>query len=349
MPPHSIQNSKNALSSEQQKVFILHDNPDWAPPLTKELDRLGVPYEEWVVTANHKSTFDLQKPPPLGIFYNRLSASAHTRSNRYGPELGQAILSWLEMHNRTVINTSTSLDLEISKVRQYAAFRKFGIDFPHTTVVRSEDMHALETAGSAMKVPFILKPNRCGKGFGIHMFETQDEYSNHLKSDEFEMSIDGVTLLQEYVQADHIFRLEFVDRKLLYAVKVRVRAHEFRNCPADKCGLPGLPTDGPKYQILEKDSMADHPIVQKMPALMEHFGIGVCSIEFVTDKNGIPYAFDLNMNTNYNSNAENKAERKGDRTGMGAISAMLKDRLPVDLRRKSLVGLSTPPLKRMRS
>ena len=42
-------------------------------------------------SANYKS-FDFKKSPPNGIFYNRMSASAHSRGHRYAPENTKAVL-----------------------------------------------------------------------------------------------------------------------------------------------------------------------------------------------------------------------------------------------------------------
>src|ERR1700732_3797586 len=71
-------------------------------------------------------------PPPEGVFYNRMSASSHTRDHRYAAELTAAVLAWLERHGRRVVNGSHALDLEISKARQYAALETARIRTPDT-------------------------------------------------------------------------------------------------------------------------------------------------------------------------------------------------------------------------
>lgn len=62
------------------KIFVLHENPDWLPPLASALDATGAPWEEWLLT---KRAVDLSGPPPDGVFYNRMSASSHTRGHRF--------------------------------------------------------------------------------------------------------------------------------------------------------------------------------------------------------------------------------------------------------------------------
>ena len=52
-------------------------------------------------------------------------------------------------------------------------------------------------------------------------------------------------------------------------------------------------------------------------------GIEIAGIEYVTDKNGIIYTYDINTNTNYNSQAERDSKIKG----MKSIAKFLKEEL----------------------
>ena len=73
---------------------------------------------------------DLESVPPEGIFYNRMSASSHTRDHRYAVEMTGTVLAWLESHGRKVINGRRALQLEIRKSEQYLALKKNGIKTP---------------------------------------------------------------------------------------------------------------------------------------------------------------------------------------------------------------------------
>ncbi len=114
------------------RIHVLHENPAWLPPLAEAFDRAGLPWTEWFL---HEGTFDLAAPPPEGIFYNRMSASSHTRDHRFSAELTAAVLAWLVRWNRRVVNGPSALDLEISKARQYAALARHGIAVPRTVLV----------------------------------------------------------------------------------------------------------------------------------------------------------------------------------------------------------------------
>src|SRR5205807_1541922 len=105
------------------KIYVIHENDAWVEPLRMAFKELDLPFEEWFLSEGR---LDLSDTPPQGVFYNRMSASSHTRDHRYAPELTGCVLSWLELHGRRVINDSRALRLEISKVAQYAALSANG-------------------------------------------------------------------------------------------------------------------------------------------------------------------------------------------------------------------------------
>lgn len=71
------------------KLYVLHENPDWFPPFARAFDAAGLDYEQWLLTTG---TIDLDAAPPEGIFYNRLSASAHTRDHTFSKDYARAVL-----------------------------------------------------------------------------------------------------------------------------------------------------------------------------------------------------------------------------------------------------------------
>ena len=50
-----------------------------------------------------------------------------------------------------------------------------------------------------------------------------------------------------------------------------------------------------------------HPIVERYRRFLADNGIGIAGIEFIVDKRGDLYTYDVNTNTNYNSDAEQAA------------------------------------------
>ena len=288
-------------------VHVLHENPAWLPPLAEGFSAAGVPWTEWFLDTG---TVDLAATPPEGIFYNRMSASSHTRGHRHAAELTSVVLAWLERHGRRVVNGSRALDLEINKIRQYAALERAGLATPRTIAVVGE-ARLVETAAAEFgAAPFILKPNRGGSGRGVQLFERPADLADHLAGPAYSASLDGVHLLQAFIRAAApvIIRAEFVGGRFLYAVEVDTSAG-FELCPADSCALPGAPSR-PKFRIIEGIDAA-------LEAALERFladtGIEIAGIEFITSVDGSVSVYDVNTNTNYNAEAEAAAGLSGPR------------------------------------
>ena len=306
------------------RIHILHENPAWLPPLAQALDQRHLPWTEWFL---HHGTFDLAAPPPDGVFYNRMSASSHTRDHRYSAELTAAVLAWLTSAGRRVVNGSGALDLEISKVRQYAALSRHGIATPRTVLVAGRE-HIVAAAHRHFRdAPIILKPNRGGKGLGVQLFLFADSLAAHVDSDAYEPPVDGLQLLQEYVRAPRpvITRAEFVGGRFLYAVEVDTSGG-FELCPADACAIgdAACPVgEAPRDKFTIIDGMPDALRV-RIERFLAASGIEVAGIEFITDTAGRTLVYDVNTNTNYNPDAEARAGRTGTaRSGPGAIAAFL--------------------------
>ena len=301
-------------------IYIIHENDEWVVPLREELKKINAPYKEWHIG---KDKINSSNTPPNGVFYNRMSASSHTRGHRYAPEDTKVVLNWLENYKRRIINNSSALKLEISKQIQYQELKEHNIRFPKTFFCK--DKNSLLENSNNFDKPFITKHNRAGRGLGIKYFNNASELNKYVNSDQFEPSIDGTTLLQEYIIADPqiITRVEFVNSKLLYAVQVDA-TEGFELCPADPCNLEEkfCPTnpDGNKFMILKNYKNTE---ISKYQSLIKSNGIEIAGIEYIKGKDGQFYTYDINTNTNYNSIAENKSSFKG----MKAIAKFLFDEL----------------------
>ncbi|WP_175988084.1 RimK family alpha-L-glutamate ligase [Bacillus sp. Marseille-Q1617] len=287
-----------------EKIYVIHENSEWTDHLTFRLNELELPYEEWFLD---QGVVDLSEIPPAGVFYNRISASSHTRDHRYAPELTESVLSWLERHDRKVLNGTRALRLEVSKVNQYMALNAADIKTPKTiaAVGKKQIVEAAEKLG---KDSFITKHNRAGKGLGVQLFHSVQALEEYVYSDSFEEPLDGTTLIQEYIQSpdSSITRCEFVGGKFLYAVRVDT-SEGFELCPADACQIDDLfcpvgeKEETPKFQVI--DGFEDEIISKYQSFLMEN-KIDVAGIEFIRDADGTIYTYDVNTNTNYNKDAE---------------------------------------------
>jgi len=307
------------------KVHVIHENGIWVEPLRTAFTELGTPFDEWFLD---RGVLDLRAAPPEGVFYNRMSASSHTRDHRYAAEYTGAVLAWLERHGRLVVNDSRALRLEISKVAQYEALGAFGIPTPDTlAAVGKENIVA---AAKRLGFPLILKHNRGGKGLGVRLFLSREALDEHLASSDFEEPVDGITLVQRYIEAPEPFitRLEFVGGRFLYAVRVDT-SQGFELCPADACavdepaiGSASCPALAPaeKFRVVEG---YQNPLIPTYERFLAKNGIGIAGIEVITDGRGRSWTYDVNTNTNYNPDAEGRAGV----SGMKAIARHLDRQL----------------------
>jgi hypothetical protein len=311
------------------KVYVIHENSVWVEPLRSAFGELGTPFEEWFLD---QGVLDLRSPPPQGVFYNRMSASSHTRDHRYAAEYTGAVLAWLGRHGRTIVNDSRALRLEISKVAQYEALAAFGIPTPETLAVvgRENIVPAAETLG----YPLILKHNRGGKGLGVRLFLSRAALEEHLASLEFEEPVDGITLVQRYIQAPkpYITRLEFVGGRFLYAVQVDT-SQGFELCPADACqvdasaiGSAACPAVAPseKFRVIGD---YQNQLIPTYEQFLTANGIGIAGIEVIVDGNGRTFTYDVNTNTNYNPEAEARAGLFGMRSIARYLDNLLRQGL----------------------
>ena len=292
-------------------IHVIHENAAWLEPLAAALDRQALPWRDWFFD---RGVFDLSQPPPEGVFYNRMSASSHTRGHRFAAELTAAVLAWLEGHGRRVVNGSRALDLEISKVRQHAALEAASIRTPDTVLVAGKELLLTAARRHFAAGAFILKPNRGGKGLGVRLFYTVDALGDYIDGPDYEPPVDGLHLLQQYVQSPVplITRAEFIGGRFMYAVEVDT-SDGFELCPADACAVgdafgPAGSAPRAKFTIIDD---IDATLRRRYEAFLATNNIDVAGIEFITDVAGISYTYDVNTNTNYNQDAEVRAGRSG--------------------------------------
>ncbi|MBP2420986.1 ATP-grasp domain-containing protein [Microbacterium imperiale] len=295
--------------STSPQVYVIHENPEWWAPFASAFAAEGIAAEQWLLTDG---SIDLSAEPPQGVFWSRLSASAHTRDHAESKEYGRAVLRWLESWGRTVIGGSDVLEFEVSKVAQHAALRAAGVDVPRTVAVFGTG--DLKRRAREFPVPFISKHNQGGKGLGVRRWDTHEEFDAWVDGPAFEASPDGITLIQEFLFAREPFvtRAEYVGGEFVYAVRVDTSAGSFELCPADACVVdPGAAAPAFPPFARREEITADHPLVVQHRDFLRGAGIRIAGIEFVETIDGRLVTYDLNTNTNYNPDVEAAAPASG--------------------------------------
>ena len=299
------------------KLYVIHENPEWYAPLAAAFDTAGVPHEPWLLGD---AAIDLGADPPAGVFWSRMSASSHTRGHPFAKDQTRGVLAWLEAHGRRVVNGRRVLDLEMSKVEQLVALRAAGLDVPATVAVAGT--RELAAAARALPAPFISKHNQGGKGLGVALFGSHDEFEAYLNSPAYEPPVDGITLLQEYLRAarPQITRAELVGGEFVYAITADTARGGFQLCPADACAVspPGDPAAA-EPSLFALRTGFEHPVIGRYLDFAAAHGIGIAGFEFIETADGRLVTYDINTTTNYNAEIEAAA----DRPALPAVAAYL--------------------------
>ncbi|TDW29428.1 ATP-grasp domain-containing protein [Cryobacterium psychrophilum] len=305
------------MRPSQPKIYALHENPEWFGPFARAFEAEGMEVEEWLLTDG---VLDLDSVPPEGVFWSRISASAHTRDHGLSKDYARAVLAWLEAHGRRTVNGRRVLELEMSKVEQHVALKAAGIDTPRT--VAAVGRSQILDAARGFSAPFIIKHNQGGKGLGVRKIDSHDELAEYVNGPDFEQSQDGITLVQEYIRAAEPFitRAEIVGGEFIYAVKADTARGGFQLCPADACAIDPItrelimpagatiaPVAGQQLFSLRDDF--DHTIIEKYLEFGRRAGLEVFGIEFIEAEDGRVLTYDVNTNTNYNAVVEAAAPR----------------------------------------
>lgn len=319
------------------RVYVIHENPEWFPPLAAAFEAEGVPVQELLLTEGQ---IDLGAEPEPGVYWSRMSASSHTRGHEHSKEYTRAVLGWLERAGRQVVGGSHVLELEVSKVAQHGLLAKAGFDVPRTTAVfgMTTLKQAARTFTDGQDVPFITKHNQGGKGLGVRRFDSLAEFDAYVDSPEFEEPVDGITLLQEYLTAREPFitRVEFVGGEFVYAVRVDTSAGSFELCPADACEVPQtqviagavceVPGTGQQSAFsVRTEVTAAHPLVQQLRTFLAEQRITIAGVEFMETTDGRTVVYDINTNTNYNPAVEETAPASGPRSIARYLGALLTE------------------------
>ena len=156
----------------------------------------------------------------------------------------------------------------------------------------------------------------------MRRFRDVGALGGYVRGADFEAPIDGITLIQEYIEAPEPFitRIEFVGARYLYAVRVDT-SEGFELCPADACRVDDqfCPADGADGGLFEILKGFESPLIEPYRRFLAANGIEIAGVEFILDGNGVAYTYDINTNTNYSPEAETRAGV----SGMGAIADFL--------------------------
>ena len=284
-------------------LVVIHEHPEWQKPLFDALERRGIAYAPFDLK---QAAFSNIESPVARLYFNQASPSAYVRGNTRAVPLALAYMRTLERLGARVLNGADVFALELSKSAQATLLRTLGIDTPWS--ITFNDVNALHAYADQIRWPAILKPDQGGSGARIHVVESLTEVAAIFTADPTTWLPDNLFLLQEYLPHDPdqgIVRLEFLDRELLYAMRVKTHGR-FNLCPSPVCnpddgdGACEIPVAQESAPPVEFYPYADVPreAVETAARIVRAAGLDVGGIEYLESPDGRRVFYDINANSN---------------------------------------------------
>ena len=295
-------------------IGIFYEHPEWFRKLFERLDERGLQYEKLHAGFHHFTPSDLTAK--YSVVLNRISSSSYLRGHGQGIFYSKAFMTYLEQTGVPVINGSRSTEIETSKALQLVLLSRLGLNFPKSVVVNhaSQILEAAET----LQFPIAVKPNIGGAGAGIVRFNTLAALREAVDNDAIDLGIDQTALVQEFIPArgGHINRVETLNGKFLYAIKVFTTGESFNLCPAEICQVPDIDepqaigevclTTAVKKGLKVEAFTPPAEVINSVERIVKEANINVGGIEYIIDdRNGDILYYDINALSNFIADAEN--------------------------------------------
>ena len=282
-----------------------HKNGVW---ITRLVDAFSSFHQDLTVSVVTLESLLANLDPSAALFCASTRLVVNRVSDAASPHLHKACVGILKLaetvDNIPVWNGPASYSLCSNKWCHHVLFSKAGLESPSTRVLLNSNIESLSQAiddvtredDSSETSSVLLKPNASGFGAGVKRIQVKNDLST---VDMSEQSIDEtisnygdcIALVQEYVEADSIYRVWFVRGKVQCGI-VR-SSSEGENiftsaCMGNTCARRAAMIRAYEIPMGVRNELEE----QLLPLLPDaHSG----SVEFLQGKNGARLYFDLNL------------------------------------------------------
>lgn len=288
-------------------IAIYYEQPHWFKPLFAELDHRGTNYVK-LNAVEHAYGVEEHPEREYSVVVNRMSPSAWNREHGDAIFYTLGLLDHLERRGVRVINGLKAFRTELSKAAQLSLLESLDLPFPKARVIHRASQAS--DAAEGLRWPVVVKPNIGGSGAGVKRFDTPEDLAGAAERGELSFGLDSTALVQEFIPArdSHIVRVEVLNGKFLYAIKVHITGETFDLCPADICKTSGgvelnraaCPVDAPKTGISVEGYEPPQEVIDDVERIMSHAGIELGGVEYITDnRDGRRLYYDINALSNF--------------------------------------------------
>ncbi len=299
-------------------IAIYYEQPNWFKPLFAELDRRDTSYVKLDAVTHSYSPAD-HPEQKYSLVFNRMSPSAWNRGHGDQIFYTTGFLEHLETRGVKVLNGLAAFRSELSKAGQLSLMEDLGIPYPKATIIHRPEQAPAATAG--LRFPIVVKPNIGGSGAGVKRFDHISQLTAAANlppedPDALTFGLDSTALVQEFIPARdaHIVRVEVLNGKFLYAIKVHITGETFDLCPADICRTTtgvdldraACAIDAPKSGITVEAYTPPAEVIADVEAIMKASHIDIGGVEYLTDdRDGQRYYYDTNALSNFVADGKN--------------------------------------------
>ena len=288
-------------------IAIYYEQQHWFKPLFAELDRRGTPYVKVDATA-HAYAIEEHPENRFSLVLNRMSPSAWNRHHGDCIFYTLGYLDHLERRGVRVINGLRAFRIELSKAAQLSLLDSLDLQYPKARVIHRASQAV--AAAHGLRWPIVVKPNIGGSGAGVKRFDGPEALEAASQAGELAFGLDSTALVQEFIPArdSHIVRVEVLNGKYLYAIKVHITGETFDLCPADICrtttgvdlNRAACPVDAPKTGLSVEGYEPPAEVIEDVERVMSHAGIELGGIEYIVDdRDGQRLYYDINALSNF--------------------------------------------------
>ncbi len=295
------------MASQDKPIAIYYEQQHWFKPLFAELDRRGTNYVR-LNAVEHSYSAEDRPEEQYSLVVNRMSPSAWNRGQGDCIFYTLGFLDHLERRRVRVINGLKAFRTELSKAAQLALLDELLLPYPKARIIHRRTQASAATHG--LRWPVVVKPNIGGSGAGVKRFDTPQALADGAADNTLAFGLDSTALVQEFIPARdaHIVRVEVLNGRYLYAIKVHITGETFDLCPADICRTAdgvdlsrgACAIDAPKTGISVEAYDPPGEVIADVERIMRHAGIEIGGVEYMTDdRDGQRYYYDINALSNF--------------------------------------------------
>ncbi len=305
--------TENLTTPGALPLAIYYEQPNWFKPLFAELERRGTNFV-MLHAVEHSYGPEDRSEEKYALVLNKMSPSAWNRG--HGDQIFYTLgyLEHLEARGVRVVNGVRAFRSELSKAVQLTMLDRLGLPFPRARVIHRASQ-AVEAA-EALRWPVVVKPNIGGSGSGVKRFDRREQLAEAAAlPDGLMLGMDTTALVQEFVPArgSFIIRVEVLDGRYLYAIKIHITGETFDLCPGDICRTPTgeelnrsiCAVDAPKSGLTVEAFEPEPEVIAEVERMMEAAGIELGGVEYmIDDRDGGRVYYDINALSNFVADGE---------------------------------------------